>query len=63
MRSLVAFLADFLVGDDWRVAAGIVLTLGATAALVGLGVDAWWLAPPLVVAVLAASLRRAIRGR
>lgn len=55
------FWWDFVVGDDWLVAAGAVAGLGGTAALVHYDVTAWWLMPLAVVALLALSLRRAIR--
>ena len=65
MRSLVSFGRfwwDFVVGDDWRVSVQLVVAIGATAALTGAGVSAWWLLPPAVLAVLYESLRRATRG-
>jgi hypothetical protein len=52
------FWWDFVVGDDWRAALGVVLALGATAAIVAAGVDAWWLMPLAVALVLYISLRR-----
>jgi hypothetical protein len=52
------FWWGFVVGDDWRAAAGVVVAIGATGALVGSGVDAWWLMPVAVALILAASLRR-----
>ena len=52
---------DFVVGDDWRVAAGVVVTLGVTAAVAGAGAGGWWIMPPAVVLLLAESLRRAAR--
>ena len=55
------FWWDFLVGDDWRVAAGIVLALGLTALLATTTVPAWWLLPLSVAAVLWVSLMRAAR--
>jgi hypothetical protein len=55
------FWWDFVVGDDWRVALGVVVALGLTALLVAAGVDAWWLMPAAVAAVLLLSLRRASR--
>jgi hypothetical protein len=55
------FWWDFVVGDDWRAAAGIALGLGIAAALVAAGVDAWWLIPAAVAAVLYVSLRRETR--
>ena len=55
------FFYGFVVGDDWRAAAGVGLAIGVTAALVAAGLDAWWLMPAAVAAVLALSLRRASR--
>ncbi|MDX6515435.1 MAG: hypothetical protein QOH73_1101 [Gaiellaceae bacterium] len=56
------FWWDFVVGDDWLVAAGVVAGLGGTALLVHYGVSAWWLMPVVVVALLGVSLRRAVRS-
>jgi hypothetical protein len=58
LAALGRFWWDFVVGDDWRVAVGVVLALGATAAVAAAGVDAWWLPPPAVAALLALSVRR-----
>ena len=58
-RSFGAFWWDFIVGDDWRIAAGVVLALAATAGLAAAGVPAWWLLPLAVVALLGRSLRSA----
>ena len=54
------FWWDFVVGDDWRAALGVVLAIGATAALAAAGVDAWWLLPIAVALVLYISLRREV---
>jgi hypothetical protein len=56
------FWWDFVVGDDWRVALGVVLAIAATALLVKSGIDAWWLMPVCVAGLLALSLRRATRA-
>lgn len=61
LDSLVRFLWEFVVGDDWRIALGVVIALGATAALAGAGVSAWWLMPLAVAGLLAASVLRAAR--
>jgi hypothetical protein len=62
IRAFGRFWWDFVVGDDWRAAAGVVIAIGATAALVAGGVDAWWLMPAAVALVLFVSLRREIRS-
>jgi uncharacterized membrane protein HdeD (DUF308 family) len=53
---------DFVVGDDWVVALGVVSAIVATALLATSTVAAWWVLPLGVVALLADSLRRAARG-
>lgn len=56
------FWWSFVVGDDWRVAAGVAATLGLAWLLVESGADPWWIVPPAVAAVLAASLWRETRA-
>jgi hypothetical protein len=56
------FWYDFIVGDDWVIAAGVVASLAATALLVRGGIDAWWLMPLAVCLLLVASLWRAARA-
>jgi hypothetical protein len=53
---------DFVVGDDWRVAAGVVAAIGLTALVATSSIAAWWVLPLAVVALLADSLRRAGAG-
>jgi hypothetical protein len=53
------FWWDFVVGDDWRAAVGIVLAIGATAIVAAAHIAAWWLLPLAVLVVLYLSLRRA----
>ncbi len=57
----VLFWYDFIVGDDWRVAAGIILALASTAMLAALDVAAWWLMPVAALALLSVSLWQATR--
>ncbi len=57
---LLHFLWDFVIGDDWRAALGVGVAIGAAAAIVAAGVDAWWLIPLGVAVVLALSLRREV---
>ena len=56
------FWWNFVVGDDWLVAAVVGAGLVATGSLTALGVDAWWLLPLVVALALAGSLRRATRA-
>jgi hypothetical protein len=53
---------DFIVGDDWRTALGVVLALGLTALVTETSVSAWWIMPLAVLVLLALSIRRAARG-
>jgi hypothetical protein len=59
VRSFFGFWYDFIVGDDWTMAAGVVMALTGTAALAHAGLAAWWLLPVAVVGLLALSLARA----
>ena len=52
VRAFGRFWWDFVVGDDWTVAAGVALALGLVALLADRGLNAWWLLP-LAVALLA----------
>ena len=52
---------EFVVGDDWRVALGVVAAIAVTALVATSAVAAWWILPLGVVALLADSLRRAAR--
>jgi len=52
-RSFAYFWYDFVVGDDWRLAIGVIVGLGATALLAHVtSAAAWWAAPIVVIAVL-----------
>jgi hypothetical protein len=56
------FWYDFIVGDDWRIAIGIVAALAVTGALAHRGYDVWWVMPIAVVGVLGYSLARIARA-
>ena len=52
MRYLVGFgrfWCEFIVGDDWRIAAGVTLVLGVGALLEAAGLGGAWLPPALAV--------------
>lgn len=62
MKYLVSFGRfwwDFVVGDDWRAAALVVVAIGVTAAVAASDIAAWWVMPVAVLVVLYVSLRRA----
>ena len=63
IRAFGAFWYDFIIGDDWQIAAGIVVALALTATLAHGDVAAWWIAPLSVAALLSVSLWRAARPR
>ncbi len=52
------FWYDFIIGDDWRVAAGIVVGFFATHAV---GISGWWVMPLAVTAMLSYTLHEATR--
>ena len=53
------FWYRFIVGDDWSIAAAVLLGLAFTYVLHRRASSAWWLMPAVVVAVLGVSLYRA----
>ncbi len=61
IRAFVLFWVDFVVGDDWTVAAAVLASLLATWGLVRAGLPAWWLLPVVAVGATTVSLRRAAR--
>ena len=62
LKAFGAFWYDFVIGDDWLVAAGVVIGLAGTYGLNKAGVTAWWLAPLLILVLLPVSLSRAASG-
>ena len=61
IRAFVDFWVDFIVGDDWTVAATVLVALLGTWGLVVAGLAAWWLLPAAALGSTALSLRRAAR--
>ena len=54
VRGFLRFWYDFVVGDDWRIAAGVVLVLAAGAALVATDAVSDAVLVPLVGAAIVA---------
>lgn len=63
IKAFALFWWDFIVGDDWRMAAGVIVLFAVTAVIAHRGVAAWWLPPLGVIALLSYSLSRAVRRR
>src|SRR5262249_2835158 len=63
LRSFGLFWWNFVVGDDWRVAAGLAVALALTWLLERADVTAWWLLPVAVGILLGESVRRESRSR
>ena len=61
IRATLAFLYDFIVGDDVVLFAVAAAAVATTAVVAGAGVNVWWLVPLAVALGLAASVRRAAR--
>jgi hypothetical protein len=64
LKAFGAFAYDFVIGDDWHVAALVVAGLVVTELLTHVAkVNAWWLLPVIAAAALAWSLHRATDHR
>jgi len=64
LRAFGAFWYDFVIGDDWRVAGGVVLALALTFTLSHHGhPGVWWIVPVALVALLPFSIWRVTRPR
>jgi hypothetical protein len=61
VKHFLRFWYDFIVGDDWLVAAGVVVALAISAALAHRARNAWWVMLVAVVVLLATSLWRETR--
>jgi hypothetical protein len=59
VEALLRFLWDFVIGDDWRIAVGVVVAIGVTALVAGTSAAAWWILPVAVAGLLGVSVWRA----
>jgi membrane protease YdiL (CAAX protease family) len=55
------FWYDFLIGDDWRLAVGVVITISGVLFVAHHGVNAWWLLPFAVALILVISVTHEMR--
>lgn len=62
LTAFARFVWDFVVGDDWRIAAGVAVALGLTAGIANTDVAAWWVLPAAVVLLLVGSVWLAARS-
>ena len=61
LRNFGRFWYDFIVGDDWRVAVGVVVAVTFVYVAAHHGLDAWWFLPAAVAVLLAVSVGVAAR--
>jgi hypothetical protein len=58
VKRFVQFWIDFIIGDDWRIAAGVLLAVTATALLSHQDIETWWLMPIAAVMILTLAVLR-----
>jgi hypothetical protein len=64
LKQFGLFWYHFVIGDDWRIAAGVVVGLSLIAFLThSLHIQVWWLLPVMVVVTLFLSLWHSTRRR
>ena len=62
IRAFGAFWYDFVVGDDWRVAAGVVFALAVSVTVSHTSdIPAWWIGAAAVAFLLPLSVYRVAR--
>ena len=63
LRSFALFWYDFVVGDDWQVAVGVIVALAVTYGISRTSVPAWWILPAAIALLLPVSLWRVARAK
>jgi hypothetical protein len=61
LKSFALFWYDFIIGDDWTVAVGVIVAIAVTGVLTRSQINAWWLLPAAAAALLGLSLLRVAR--
>lgn len=56
LGAIALFWYDFVVGDDWKVAAGVVIGLVGTVLLSRTAVPSWWVLPVVTALLLSVSV-------
>jgi hypothetical protein len=62
LRAFGLFWYDFVIGDDWQIAAGVTLALLITFFFSTLGAASWVVMPIAVLILLPYGIRRALRS-
>ena len=63
LRSFGQFCYDFIVGDDWRLAIGVVVALALAWIVDSATGRGWWVMPLAIVVIVPVSLWHAVRRR
>jgi hypothetical protein len=63
LRSVIAFVYDLVIGDDWRMALGLIVAVAVTVALSRTSFPSWWVLPLAILALLPFSVLRTARRR
>jgi hypothetical protein len=63
LKAFGLFWYDFIIGDDWTVAAGVVIALALISIVSRSSVPAWWILPVVVLGLLPVSVWREIRAK
>jgi hypothetical protein len=59
--NFLRFWYDFIIGDDWVIAVGVVVALAFSWLISQRGLNVWWMMPAAVVFLLATSIWRETR--
>jgi|GraSoiStandDraft_35_1057300.scaffolds.fasta_scaffold1588764_2 hypothetical protein len=63
LRAFGQFWYDFVIGDDWRLAAGALVALALAGLVAHAEHSAWWIVPFVVAVLLSISVLRATPRR